>query len=316
MNARAIVFAAAASLLAACTSDKPAAPEGQAQQGAQPAAGRTVTVKGSDTLVILAQRLAERFMAENPGKTVQVTGGGSGTGLAALINGTTDIANASRPMKDSEKAQVQQKRGKPAVEHPVALDGIAIYVHEKNPVQAFTLAQLKAIYTGEVTNWKALGGPDQEIMLYSRENNSGTYAYFKEHVLEEEDFAPEAQSLPGTAAVVNAVAKDSNAIGYGGIAYGTGIRAVPVKKDDAAPAVEPTMGNVTSGSYPVSRTLFMYTAGEPEGDVKALIDFAQSDEGQEIASKVGYYPLPKKGAPAGEKPEENTAQQPAAPAQP
>jgi phosphate transport system substrate-binding protein len=304
VNVRTIVFAAAASLLAACTSDKPAG-EGQARQPAQ-AAAQTVTVKGSDTLVILAQRLAERFMAEMPGQTVQVTGGGSGTGIAALINGTTDVANASRAMKASEKQQVQQKRGKPAVEHPVALDGLAIYVHEANPIQTFTLAQLKAIYTGETKNWKELGGKDEPIMLYSRENNSGTYAYFKEHVLEEEDFAPEAQTLPGTAAVVNAVSKDPNAIGYGGIAFGSGIRAVPVKKDDASPAVEPTMENVTSGAYPISRTLFMYTVGEPTGSVKEFVDYAQSDAGQEIAAKVGYYPLPKAGAAApaaaGEKP--------------
>jgi phosphate transport system substrate-binding protein len=311
VNVRTIVFAAAASLLAACTSDKPAG-EGQAQQPAQ-AAAQTVTVKGSDTLVILAQRLAERFMAEKPGQTVQVTGGGSGTGIAALINGTTDVANASRAMKPSEKQQVQQKRGKPAVEHPVALDGLAIYVHESNPIQTFTLAQLKAIYTGETTNWKELGGKDEPIMLYSRENNSGTYAYFKEHVLEEEDFAPEAQTLPGTAAVVNAVSKDPNAIGYGGIAYGSGIRAVPVKKDDASPAVQPTMENVTSGAYPISRTLFMYTVGEPTGAVKDFVEFAQSDAGQEIASKVGYYPLPKKGAAAPAAPA--AEEKPAAPAQ-
>lgn len=310
MNVRTIGFVAAAALVAACTSEKPAGQPGQEAQKPAPA-GRTVTVKGSDTLVILAQRLAERFMAENPGKTVQVTGGGSGTGIAALINGTTDVANASRPMKDAEKQQVQQKRGVPAIEHPVALDGLAVYVNEKNPLQTLTLAQLKAIYLGEVKNWKDLGGADAPIVLYGRENNSGTYAYFKEHVLADEDFAAETQSLPGTAAVVNAVARDPNAIGYGGIAYGTGIRAVPVKKDEASPAIAPTMENVTSGAYPISRTLFMYTAGEPTGDVKAYIDFAQSDAGQKIAGDVGYYPLPKKAAAA---PAEAGAEQPAAPA--
>ncbi|WP_373048864.1 phosphate ABC transporter substrate-binding protein [Vulgatibacter sp.] len=299
MTVRILSFLAAATLFAACTSEKPAG-EQQATEGSQPAAAasKTVTVKGSDTLVILAQRLAERLMAENQGMTVQVTGGGSGTGIAALINGTTDIATASRAMKDAEKKQVEQKRGAPAIEHAVALDGLAVYVNEKNPIQAFSLEQLEGIYTGQIKNWKELGGADAPILLYGRENNSGTYAYFKEEVLADEDFAAETQSLPGTAAVVNAVSKDPNAIGYGGIAYGSGIRAVPVSKETGGEAVEPSLENVTSGKYPISRSLFMYTAGEPTGAVKAYIDYAKSDAGQKIASEVGYYPLPKKAAAA------------------
>lgn len=293
MNSRHLAVSLLTLVLAACTGNNQGGANGKAEQSQAAAGGTTISVKGSDTMVILNQRLAERFMAENPGKTVQVTGGGSGTGIAALINGTTDIAQASRSMKDSEKAQVQQRRGAPAIEIPVALDGLAIFVHKDNPLPAITLAQLRAIYTGSTTNWKDLGGADAPIVLYGRENNSGTYAYFKEHVLDDDDFAAETQTLPGTAAVVNAVSRDPRAIGYGGIAYAAGIRQVPVKKDDASPAVDASMENVSNGSYPISRSLFLYTAGEPTGTVKQYIDFALSPEGQKIAGEVGYYPLPR-----------------------
>lgn len=284
-----ILTLAGAVLLGAC--QDPGPPAGGDAPAPAPAS-KAVTVKGSDTIVILAQRIAEKFMAAHPGTTVQVTGGGSGTGIAALINGTTDIADASRAMKPQEEAQVLQKRGKPPVQHRIALDGLAIYAHKDNPVKELSLEQLRKIYTGEIKNWKDVGGPDQPLVLYGRENNSGTYAYFKEHVLQEQDFAADTQTLPGTAAVVNAVAKDPNAIGYGGIAYESGIRAVPVKKDEGSPAVEPTIQNVTDGTYPISRYLFMYTAGEPEGTIRDFIDFARSPEGQKIAAEVGYYPLP------------------------
>lgn len=252
---------------------------------------RNITVKGSDTMVILGQRWAEVFMSQNPGITVQVTGGGSGTGIAALINGTTDIAEASRPMKDSEKADVKAKRGKEVLELPVAVDGLAVYINEANPVSELTLAQLKAIYTGAVKNWKDVGGSDQKIILYSRENNSGTYVYFKEHVLENADYYPTAQTLPGTAAVINAVANDPRGIGYGGVAYGKGVKFIRVKKDGSSPAVEPSMENVLAAKYPISRYLYWYLAGQPTGDLKKLVDWVYSKEGQEVVEKVGYYPL-------------------------
>ena len=299
MSPRFVLPLLASVLVAACTrSDAPEQPAGGS--ASPPAAARAVTVKGSDTMVILAGRLAERFMRENPGQTIQVTGGGSGTGIAALINGTTDIANASRPMKESEKQQVQAKRGAPAVEVPVALDGLAVFVHETNPLRELAIEDLAKVYLGQVKNWKELGGRDAPIVLYGRENSSGTYAYFKEHVLKEKDFAPVTQTLPGTAAVVNAVGRDPNAIGYGGIAYGKGIRAIAVKPDAASPAVAPTMENVTRGLYPLSRALLMYTAGEPRGTARAFIDFARSPEGQKIASEVGYYPLPESATDAGQ----------------
>ena len=168
----------------------------------------TVTVKGSDTMVVLGQRWAEEFMRKQPQTTIQVTGGGSGTGISALINGTTDVCEASRAMKDTEKKQLAEKAGAPPVEIPVAKDGLSVYVNESNPLTEMTMADLKAIFTGKITSWKELGGPDAKIIPYSRENSSGTYVFFKEHVLENADFTPRAQNMPGTAAVVNAVTKE------------------------------------------------------------------------------------------------------------
>jgi phosphate transport system substrate-binding protein len=253
----------------------------------------SVTLKGSDTMVILGQRWAEDYMKKNPGITIQVTGGGSGTGIAALINGTTDICESSRPMKDAEKADVQAKRGAPAVETKVALDALAVYVNDKSPLQEISIPALRKIYLGETTDWKDVGGPAHKIVLYGRENNSGTYGYFKEHVLEGKDFAAATQTLAGTSAVVNAVKGDVFGIGYGGIAYLEGIRALKVKKDDASPSVAPTLDTAQSGTYPISRFLYFYTAGTPTGTARKFIDWAVSAEGQKVIGDVGYYPLPK-----------------------
>ncbi len=253
-------------------------------------ASAAVTVKGSDTMVILAQRWAEDYMKKNAGKKVQVTGGGSGTGIAALINGTTEIANASRPMKSAEKAKVRERYSVLPTEIAVAQDGVALYVHESNPVQQLTLEQLHGIYVGDVTNWKQVGGPDAPIVLYSRENSSGTYVFFKDNVLKGDDYAPSAQTLPGTAAVVNAVAKEKNGIGYGGAAYAKGVKELKVVGADGQ-AYLPNAENVKSGKYPLARPLFMYTRAKPAGEVKAFIDYCLSAEGQAIVTKVGYFPV-------------------------
>jgi phosphate transport system substrate-binding protein len=255
---------------------------------------KTITIKGSDTMVILGQRWAEAYMAAHAGITIQVTGGGSGTGIAALINGGTDICESSRPMKEKEKDQAKARHGKDVKEIAVALDGLAIYVNESCPIKEISLAQLKGIFTGKITNWKELGWMDAQIVAYSRENNSGTYVFFKEHVLENADFASEIQTLPGTAAVVNAVTKDPRSIGYGGIGYGKGARHLPVRKDDKSPAVEPSLANVHNGTYPISRELYFYLIGEPSGEVKAFIDWVLSEGGQKVCEEVGYYPLRKK----------------------
>jgi phosphate transport system substrate-binding protein len=249
------------------------------------------TVKGSDTMVILGQRWAERYMGANKDVVIQVTGGGSGTGISALINGTTDICNSSRPMKDSERDKLKERQGSRGVEIKCALDGLSIYVNETNQVKELTLQQIKEIYTGKITNWKDVGGPNAKIILYSRENNSGTYVYFKEEVLLNEDFAASAQNMPGTAAVVNAVANDRNGIGYGGSAYGQGIREISVRKDAQSPAYSPTMENIESGRYPISRFLYMYTKSRPAGELKKYVDWILSREGQRIVSEVGYFPV-------------------------
>jgi phosphate transport system substrate-binding protein len=283
--------------LSACTRSETSS---TSMTSAGPGAGQptgeksTITVKGSDTMVILGQRWAESYMKANPGKIVQVTGGGSGTGIAALINGSTDICESSRPMKDKEKADVQAKRNGPATEFKVALDALAVYVNEKNPLQEISIPTLKKIYLGETKNWKDAGGADHAIVLYGRENNSGTYGYFKEHVLDNKDFAAATQTLAGTSAVANAVKGDPFGIGYGGIAYLEGVRALKVKKDDTSPAVAPSLDTAQSGEYPISRYLYLYTAGEPTGSTKKFIDWILTPDGQKVIGDVGYYPLPKK----------------------
>lgn len=254
---------------------------------------RAVTVKGSDTMVILGQRWAESFMAANPGTIVQVTGGGSGTGLAALINGTTDICQASRPIKEAEQEQLRQKFGARAVEILVARDGLAVYVNAKNPVASLTIAQLRDVYQGRVANWKAVGGPDRPLILYGRENSSGTYAYFKEHVLAGGDFASAMQPLPGTAAVVNAVAADENGVGFGGDAYAKGVRLVPLRADAGTAAVLPSVASIDDGSYPLARGLFFYMRRAPEGDAKSFVDYCLGEAGQQLVADVGYFPLRK-----------------------
>ncbi|MDD3730846.1 MAG: phosphate ABC transporter substrate-binding protein [candidate division Zixibacteria bacterium] len=255
-------------------------------------AGGNITIKGSDTLVRLGQRWAEEYMKLNPGVVVQVSGGGTGTGIAALINGSTDICQASRDMKEKEYKQAEVRGIKP-YRVAVSLDGISIFLNEKNPVKELTFAQLKGIYTGAITNWKEVGGNDARIIVYGRENNSGTYAFFKEHVLDEEDYSDYTQTLPGTAAVVNAVAKDVNGIGYGGIAWATGVRYAAIKKTDQDQAVLPSMETVSNGTYPISRELFWFFSGQPQGELKKLVNWALSEEGQKVAESVDYIPLPR-----------------------
>jgi phosphate transport system substrate-binding protein len=252
---------------------------------------KALTVKGSDTMILLGQRWAEKYMGEHPGAVIQVTGGGSGTGIAALINGTTDICQASRAMKAAERTQIQQRFGGPPTEIAVARDGLSIYVHESNPVREVSIDQLAKVYSGQATNWKDLGGSDAPIVLYGRENSSGTYEYFKEHVLKGGDFAASVQTLPGTAAVVNGVARDANGIGYGGAAYAKGVRELAVRADANSPAELPTEENVRTDKYPISRVLYFYTRKAPEGPARAFVDYVLSDSGQAIVRQVGYYSI-------------------------
>jgi phosphate transport system substrate-binding protein len=260
-------------------------------------AGTTITIKGSDTLVRLGQRWAEEYMKKNESIVIQVSGGGSGTGIAALLNGATDVCEASRDMKEKEYKKATELGIKP-VRVSVALDGIAVFLNEKNTVNELSFAQLMGIYTGAITNWKEIGGKDTRIILYGRENNSGTYAFFKEHVLKKEDYSEYTQTLPGTAAVVNAVSKDVNGIGYGGIAWAKGVKYAAVRKLDKDPAVTPSVATVSDGTYPISRDLYWFFNGEPTGDLKKLLNWALSPEGQKIAMEIDYVPLSTERAEA------------------
>jgi phosphate transport system substrate-binding protein len=253
----------------------------------------TITVKGSDTMVILAQKWAEVYMSTHPDVKIQVTGGGTGTGFAALQNQQTDLCNASRKIKPKEVETCIKAFGRRPTEYRVALDGLSVYVHADNPVGELSLEQLEAIFTGKIRNWKEVGGPDAEIILYSRENNSGTYEFFKEHVLQGKDFAAHAQTMPGTAAVLQAVSRARHGIGYGGAAYGVGAKHLRIRKTANDPAIEPTEENVVNGSYPISRYLYIYVnPALDKGPVADYLKWIRSDAGQAVVKEVGYYPLP------------------------
>jgi phosphate transport system substrate-binding protein len=249
-----------------------------------------ITIKGSDTMVILAQKWAEVYMKKNPGNVIQVTGGGSGTGISALINGSTDIATSSRPMKQSEMDKLKERYNTLGVEIACAKDGITIFLHESNPVKELSVKQLSGIFSGKIKNWKDVGGPNAEIKLYGRENSSGTYVFFKDNVVKG-DYAANCQTLPGTAAVVNAVKKDKYGIGYGGAAYAAGVKHCKVKKDDKSTAYEPTPENIKSNVYPISRYLYMYVRNRPTGAMKSFIDWVLSPEGQKLVTDIGYFPV-------------------------
>jgi phosphate transport system substrate-binding protein len=279
-----VVFMAALALVAACGGGREGS-EGVSTQSRKP-----LTIKGSDTMVILGQRLAEEYMARNAGTIVQVNGGGSGTGIAALINGTVDLAMASRPMKDDEKAQAKTAKGAEVVEHPIALDALGVFVNAANPVQSLSIAQVRDIFQGKVKNWSEVGGPNAPVVLYGRESSSGTYDYFREHVLAKGDFAPAVQTLQGTAAIVNAVGADRNGIGYGGIAYAKEVRALGIADGDK-PAVAPSEATVADGTYPLSRKLFFYYAANAPERVTKFAQWAVSPDGQKLVVDVKYFPL-------------------------
>jgi phosphate transport system substrate-binding protein len=249
-----------------------------------------ITVKGSDTMVILAQKWAEVYMSKNPSTSIQVTGGGSGVGISALINGSTEIANSSRPIKPSEVEKIKARYGTLGVEIPCAKDGISIYLNKANGVEELTLKQIADIYTGKIKNWKEVGGADANIKLYGRESSSGTFVYFKDYVIKK-DYAITCQSLPGTAAIVNAIKKDKYGIGYGGAAYDTGVKDCKVKKDANSPAYLPTAETIKNKTYPITRYLYMYLGSRPTGSTKKYIDWILSAEGQKICTQVGYFPV-------------------------
>ncbi len=257
----------------------------------------SLQIKGSDTMVNLCQAWAEAFMAKHPRVTVAVTGGGSGTGIAALISGTCDLAAASRKMTDKEKASASAQGNAPQ-ELTVALDGLAVAVHPGNPVKRLTIEQLAQLFTGKIHNWKELNGATIPVVLLSREVNSGTHVYFKEHVLSAlkdvgpKEFAPEALLLPSSQAIADEVATNAGSIGYYGMGYANPQNAiVAVAKTAADPYIVPSEDTVRSGSYPISRPLFLYSRGAPQVVTKAFLDFVMSSEGQAVVRKIDFVPI-------------------------
>jgi phosphate transport system substrate-binding protein len=257
---------------------------------------KTIENKGSDTLVNVALAWAEQYMQEHPKVRISVTGGGSGTGIASLINGTVDIANASREMK-SEEVKAAQANGITPVEFVVARDAIAVVVNPSNPVRALNLQQISDIYTGKITNWREVGGDDRPIVLLSRESNSGTYVYVLENVIRMGDpkskllFTPDTLLMPSSEGISTEVRQNPNAIGYDGLGYVTPDQKVlAVARDASSPYVLPSVANVNNGTYPISRPLYMYTIGEPSGQVKAYLDWVLGP-GQKLVSKLGFVPL-------------------------
>ncbi len=261
-----------------------------------PSASLRIENKGSDTMVNLALAWAEAYMKLRPDVRISVTGGGSGTGIAAMINGTVDIANASREVKKEELAAARTNGFNPT-EFVVARDAIAVVVHPSNPVARLSLQQLSDIYTGKITNWKQVGGEDRPIVLLSRESNSGTYVYFLENVIRLGDsksmllFSPETLLMPSSEGISTEIRQNPNAIGYDGLGYVTPDQKVlAVARNSAGPFVKPSVETVNAGSYPISRPLYMYTPKEPDGQVKAYLDWVLHD-GQAIVQELGFVPL-------------------------
>ncbi len=258
----------------------------------------SIQIKGSDTEVNVVQRLAEAFMKKYPDVSIAVTGGGSGTGIAALINKRTDIANSSRAMKNVEIEQAKDK-GVDPVAIVFALDGLALITHQSLPIDSLTLDEIAKIFKGEITNWKEVGGTELVISLYGRQSNSGTYVYFRDNVLKG-DYSPQARRMNGNAQIVEVVKTDRAGIGYVGVGYvvddkgeiTSGIRVLNIAKDANSSAVTPLkLDNVTSGLYPLTRPLYQYTDGKPKGKLLEFIQFELSEVGQELVTKEGYYPV-------------------------
>ncbi len=255
--------------------------------------------KGSDTLVNVAQAWAEAYREVNPDVAIAVTGGGSGTGISSMINGTVDLANSSRKMKDKELAAAKANGVEP-VEHVVGFDALAVFLHPSNPATSISIAQLADIYgeDGPVDKWSQLGieiegCPSDEIVRVSRQNNSGTYAYFKKAVLgKARDYKLGSRDMHGSKDVVDLVQHTPCAIGYSGLAYATdGVKMPCVSKEEGSACVDPSPATALDGTYPVARPLFMYTAGAPQGATKVYLDWILSETGQCIISGKGYAPV-------------------------
>ena len=246
---------------------------------------QTITIRGSTTVLPIAQKAAEEYMKKHPDVDVRVSGGGSSVGIQSVGEGIADIGMASRELKDEEKSRYPNL--KPIV---IAKDGIAIIVHPDNPITSLTLEQIRGIYNGTYTNWKEVGGPDKEIVVINRDSASGTREFFWKHVMHKDDFVATALEKNSNGAVKQTVSQTPNAIGYVGLGYvDNSVKAVKIKKDGME--IEPTVENILNGKYPISRSLYMITNGEPKGIAKDFIDFLLSEEGQKIVEEEGFVPI-------------------------
>jgi phosphate transport system substrate-binding protein len=272
-------------------------PDGANKEGGSSKPGRQVIQStGSDTMVNLAQEWAEAYHKVNADVTVEVAGGGSGVGISSLTQGITDIANSSRDMTKAEKEQAKQKTGKEVIEFTAGYDGIAIYVHKDNPIRELTMEQLADIFgeNGKIEKWSQLGIqlPNDEIVRVSRQNSSGTYVYFREHVLQKKDFKLGSRDMSGSKDVVELVGHTVGAIGYSGMGYKTNaVRFVKIAPKAGDPVCEPNLENVRGKKYPLARALFLYTLGEPTGELKKYLDWVLSPDGQKIVEHAGYVPV-------------------------
>jgi phosphate transport system substrate-binding protein len=248
-------------------------------------------IKGSDTELPLSQNEAEEYMKRNRNANLMVTGGGSGVGLAALLNGTTDVAQASRSLRMDEKLKLKNE-GKAYKEVIIAYDAIAVIVHPTNKVNHLTREQLEAIYTGKITNWKDVGGENMKIVIYSRETSSGTYEFFKEHVLNKKNYTPATLLMPATGAIVQSVSQTKGAIGYIGLGYlEKNVKALSVSYDSGVTYVAPSVATAKNNTYPISRPLYYYYLTSVENLVSPFIKFVLSSAGQQIVLKSGYVPI-------------------------
>jgi len=268
-----------------------------------------IQVKGSDTMVNLMQILAEEYMNRYPGTAIAVLGGGSGTGIAALINGTCDIAATSREWRQREIDQAWERGVRPRF-FVIAIDGLSIIVNEKNPIEKLTMSQVGAMYRGEIKNWRDVGGPNLPIVLYGRQSNSGTYVFMQEHVLGNKNYSPDMREMNGNAQIVEAVIQDEGGIGYVGVSYiyddkgqiRKGLKILNIAKDEKSPAFSPLdKGAVDNGNYPIARPLFLATNGKPSSAIANFISFIISPEGQKIVEKEGFYTIGAKHREQNEK---------------
>jgi len=276
MSPRAVGLLAAVALLPGCPSSR----------GERP----TLQLKGSDTMLHLANAWAEDYMAAHPEAELTVTGGGSGVGVSALLEGGTDLAMASRPLKAEE---AERAAGRDPRAFVVARDGIGLVVNRANPVDALTLDQLRQIFNGTLERWSQVGGPDEPIQVLSRESSSGTFVFFNERVMQGDDYAPDVRRMPSSAAIVKTCVQDAWSIGYVGLGYAEGgdVKLLAVKTDDDAEGVTPSRRSVEDGAYPICRPLRLYTLGEPSGLAEAFLGYVRSGRGQEVVARKGYVPI-------------------------